>query len=111
MWKDFFYFSRRERQGILVLIVLIAGVFIGKFLFTPKKTEPIDINVVSNENNKSSENQEVIPEKATEPPVRKPYFYGNQKPDYSSSKPVQQTEKRTYYPPPAETRTPPKQNQ
>ena len=111
MWKDFFYFSRRERQGILVLIVLIAGVFIGKFLFTPKKTEPIDINVVPNENNKSSENQEVIPEKATEPPVRKPYFYGNQKPDYSSSKPVQQTEKRTYYPPPAETRTPPKQNQ
>ena len=36
MWKDFFYFSKREKQGILILIVLIAGVFIGKFLFTPK---------------------------------------------------------------------------
>jgi DNA uptake protein ComE-like DNA-binding protein len=36
MWKDFFYFSKRERQGIVVLIVLIAGIFIGKFLFSPK---------------------------------------------------------------------------
>jgi DNA uptake protein ComE-like DNA-binding protein len=38
MWKDFFYFSKRERQGLLVLIVFIAGVFVGKFLFTPSKT-------------------------------------------------------------------------
>ena len=36
MWKDFFYFSKREKQGILILIALILGVFIGKFLFTPK---------------------------------------------------------------------------
>jgi DNA uptake protein ComE-like DNA-binding protein len=35
MWKDFFYFSKRERQGIVVLIVLIAGIFIGKYLFYP----------------------------------------------------------------------------
>jgi DNA uptake protein ComE-like DNA-binding protein len=36
MWKDFFYFSKRERQGILILIAVIVGIFTGKFLFTPK---------------------------------------------------------------------------
>jgi len=111
MWKDFFYFSRRECQGILVLIVLIAGVFLGKFLFTPKKTEPVEIVVELSENNKSNENQEVISGKANEPMAKKPYAYGNQKPNYNSAKSVQQTEKRTYYPPPVESRTPPKQNQ
>lgn len=28
MWKDFFYFTRTERQGIIVLVVLILGIFI-----------------------------------------------------------------------------------
>jgi DNA uptake protein ComE-like DNA-binding protein len=42
MWKDFFYFSKRERQGILVLIALIAGIFLGKFLFTPKDSTPAE---------------------------------------------------------------------
>jgi hypothetical protein len=46
MWKDFFYFSKRERQGILILIVLIAGVFIGKFLFTPKVSPEDTSNIV-----------------------------------------------------------------
>ena len=27
MWKDFFYFTKTERQGIIVLVVLILGVF------------------------------------------------------------------------------------
>lgn len=27
MWKDFFYFTRTERQGIIVLVVLIIGLF------------------------------------------------------------------------------------
>jgi len=111
MWKDFFYFSRRERQGILVLVVLVAGVFFGKFLFTPKKTESVEVGAVSNENSKNSGNQEVISEKASESLVQKPYVTGSQKQSYNSPKPVQQTEKRTYYPPPPETRTPPKQNQ
>jgi DNA uptake protein ComE-like DNA-binding protein len=38
MWKDFFYFSKRERQGLLVLIVFISGIFVGKFLFTSSET-------------------------------------------------------------------------
>ena len=41
MWKDFFYFSRRERQGILLLIVFIIGIFLGKLIFKPSKENPI----------------------------------------------------------------------
>jgi competence ComEA-like helix-hairpin-helix protein len=47
MWKDFFYFSKRERQGLLVLIVFIAGIFLGKWLFTPKKTVAVEAEPVS----------------------------------------------------------------
>lgn len=39
-FKDFFYFSPRERRGILVLIALIVGVFIGKYLFGGTKHVP-----------------------------------------------------------------------
>ncbi|MDR2057684.1 MAG: helix-hairpin-helix domain-containing protein [Dysgonamonadaceae bacterium] len=41
-WKDFFYFSRRERRGILFLIVFVAGVFFGKYLFTPQTLPPVE---------------------------------------------------------------------
>lgn len=37
-WKDFFYFSRRERIGLLFLVSLVIGIIIGKFLF--EKREP-----------------------------------------------------------------------
>jgi DNA uptake protein ComE-like DNA-binding protein len=40
-WKDFFYFSRRERQGIILLLVFIAGIFIGKWIFSPAKPQPL----------------------------------------------------------------------
>jgi DNA uptake protein ComE-like DNA-binding protein len=33
MWKNFFYLSLREKQGILMLICVLAGVFIGRYLF------------------------------------------------------------------------------
>ena len=39
MWKDFFYFSKREKQGILLLIVLLGGIFIGRLLFAPSQTQ------------------------------------------------------------------------
>ncbi|MCL1939027.1 MAG: helix-hairpin-helix domain-containing protein [Candidatus Azobacteroides sp.] len=44
MWKDFFYFSRRERQGILLLIVFIGGVLAGKFFFSSSKSnlQPVE---------------------------------------------------------------------
>ena len=34
MWKDFFYFTKTERQGIIVLVVLILGTFAIPKLFT-----------------------------------------------------------------------------
>jgi len=48
MWKDFFSFTKQERQGILILLALIAGICIGKFAFSKK--EPI-----SEENNIAQE--------------------------------------------------------
>ena len=33
MWKDFFYFTKTERQGIIVLVVLILGVLLLPNLF------------------------------------------------------------------------------
>ena len=108
MWKDFFYFSRRERQGIIILIVLIAGVFLGKFLFTSK--EPTPANVES-ELSKSSENEEVTKENAKETNVKNLYSPSNKSGNYPTKKTNQPVEKRTYYPPPIETRASQKQNQ
>ncbi len=34
MWKDFFYFSKRERNGIIILIVFLLGIFVGKSIFS-----------------------------------------------------------------------------
>jgi len=102
IWKDFFYFSRRERQGIIVLIVLISGIFLGKYLFTPKTSDPVEVDV---ELSKNSENQEIISDNAKEQAITK------QQTHYASSKPNQPAEKRTYYPPPVESRASPKQNQ
>lgn len=41
-WKDFFYFSRREKTGIIVFVFFIAGVFVGKYLFTPDPLPPVE---------------------------------------------------------------------
>ena len=108
MWKDFFYFSRRERQGILILIVLITGVFLGKYLFSPKKTISTEVDIEFSENR---ENQEVIPEKTKEQENKNPYLPANKKTYYASTKPNQPAEKRSYYPSPAESHTATKQNQ
>jgi len=108
MWKDFFYFSRRERQGILILIVLIAGVFLGKFLFTPKKSEPVEVAIELNKNIESREN---IPEKVNEQMAQNPYPSTNQKNSYAPKKNNQQPEQRNYYPTPVESRAAPKQSQ
>ncbi|GHT53298.1 hypothetical protein AGMMS49982_15940 [Bacteroidia bacterium] len=41
MMKDFFYFSKRERQGIIVLLVLLVGIFLGKWFFSVPAAEPL----------------------------------------------------------------------
>ena len=40
MWKDFFSFTKQERLGIFILLALIAGICIGKFLFSKSGTIP-----------------------------------------------------------------------
>jgi len=107
MWKDFFYFSRRERQGILVLIVLIAGVFIGKFLFTPKM--PLSPKVEFDAG-KNVEKQEITTDKAKEREDQNGYAPAGEKTYYATTKPNRPDEKRTYYPPPDESHVLPKQN-
>ncbi|MDR0863401.1 MAG: helix-hairpin-helix domain-containing protein [Candidatus Symbiothrix sp.] len=92
-WKDFFYFSRRERQGILLLVVLISGIFLGKFIFSPSKT---DAPKEWEEMGKALPSDKAFAEDPEQPYVplyhsapreeRKTYYH-----------PPQQQEKRTYY--------------
>lgn len=45
MWKDFFYFSKTERQGIIVLVVLILGTCtISKVFSTHRAKEEMPLN-------------------------------------------------------------------
>ena len=97
MWKDFFYFSKREKQGILILIAVIAGVFIGKFLFTPK-VSPEDISTIVEDTTTVKSGQSFFKENKNYYEQTKPKTY-----DYRS-KP---TEKRTYYQQPEKTVEPP----
>lgn len=98
-WKDFFYFSRRERQGLLVLLILLIGIMIGKFLFNAPQPEtveqPSDPVVENNNPHFSSSEREipkienVEPKKKTTPPV------GNK--ETSTTNPEGESESRTYY--------------
>ena len=108
MWKDFFYFSRRERQGLLVLVALIAGVFLGKFLFMPKDPLPSSVESALNKNDGK---QEIIPQdKPNEQRNQTFYASVDQKPHYASTKSNSSPEKRSYYSPPAESKDLAKQN-
>ena len=88
-WKDFFYFSQKERQAILVLIVLLAGVFLGKYLFGKSLKEemlaeqtPPSLPIDSADNSRST-----VFEPKPETPT--PSYYPQSKP--------KQDETRTYY--------------
>ncbi|MDR0769261.1 MAG: helix-hairpin-helix domain-containing protein [Dysgonamonadaceae bacterium] len=95
MWKDFFYFSKREKQGILILIALVAGVCIGKFLFTPK----ISITGIPIDTTSVKKPEHSFPEENKHPCEKeKP---GN---NYVRS---EQEEKRTYYQQPGKRAEPP----
>ncbi|MDR0546643.1 MAG: helix-hairpin-helix domain-containing protein [Dysgonamonadaceae bacterium] len=88
-WKDFFYFSQRERRGILLLIVFLAGIFVGKLIFQSKNPESL-------ESNHHPENQ-LITDSAME---QSPYVPLYQQPEYRQKQayhPPKQPEKRTYY--------------
>ena len=62
MWKDFFSFTKQERQGILILLALIAGICIGKFFFSKK--EPVsDKNNIVQEQASEHEKEEKYAQK------------------------------------------------
>ena len=108
MWKDFFYFSKRERQAILIVIVFIAGVFLGKFLFTPAPLPPIeDLELQNKQERRTSEKNGSKTEYKT--PA---YSNVNQNP-YQPYRKQQnnQPEKRTYYQQSEKPEQTPKQNQ
>ena len=96
MWKDFFYFSKRERRGILFLIVLIAGIFLGKFLFAPQVT-----SLSSDELEKKNEFRKTILNQTGETKEEAGKNYpttSSQKTTHNrSSQQNKPEEKRTYY--------------
>ena len=109
MWKDFFYFSRRERQGIIVLITLIAGVFLGKFLFTPKNSNPAEVQEVLI---KSDENQNIASYTTKKQETKNQNLHASveQKTYYATTKPNQPAEKQSYFPSTDKSNVLPKQN-
>lgn len=101
MWKDFFYFSKRERQGIIILIALIAGVFMGKFLFTPK-VSPEGISNIPEDTTFVKEPKQVYFRENKN-------FYDQKKTKTYYSKPKPE-EKRTYFQQPEKTAEPPQKS-
>jgi DNA uptake protein ComE-like DNA-binding protein len=101
MWKDFFYFSNREKKGIVLLLAIVAGIFIGKFLFSPKPQSEI-INQQSEITNPQSETvnqnstivipQSELPEQQSKIENKNSSII-NQKSQISNT----QSETRTYY--------------
>jgi hypothetical protein len=92
MWKDFFYFSRRERQGVLLLVVFIAGIFLGKYVFSPSNPEALKESELVEENNSFV----VVPETPEE--TYTPFYNRQQtKSRKNIYNPPPQKEKRTYY--------------
>ena len=46
MWENFFYFTKREKSGLIFLIILIAGIFAGKFfLGKPENQLPEELRI------------------------------------------------------------------
>jgi DNA uptake protein ComE-like DNA-binding protein len=89
-WKDFFYFSRRERQGIVLLLIFIAGIFAGKRLFSPAKPQALD----GQEATEQATSQPLADPDSVKPPVYTPDTYKRNKPRYNQP---QQKQERTYY--------------
>ncbi|MDD3038471.1 helix-hairpin-helix domain-containing protein [Bacteroides sp.] len=58
MWKDFFYFTKTERQGIIVLVVLIIGAFSAPRLF--QLFIPAEENNLEKEENFEKEYEEFM---------------------------------------------------
>ena len=66
MWKDFFYFTKTERQGIIVLVVLILGVLSIPRLFTLFE-HPKEVDTTEQEKFEKEYNEFITSLKKTEP--------------------------------------------
>lgn len=89
-WKDFFHLSKRERRGLLLLFVLLAGIALGKWLFTSEPQTIIEYVPVQEPHASAS---------AYSTPERKTI----NKPEPKTSRPTKGAtlpppEERTYYP-------------
>ncbi len=101
MWKDFFYFTQREKQGILILTVLIAGIFSGKFFFSSKPSKAIvpefqvrtEVSGSQTTDSRSSPNTEERTYYQEDPSRKKSY----------QQRRKEVPEKRTYYQQPRDT--------
>ncbi|MDL2256943.1 helix-hairpin-helix domain-containing protein [Bacteroidales bacterium OttesenSCG-928-I14] len=99
-WKDFFYFTKREKRGILLLIVFIIGVFVGKWLFTPAPIPPIEVqqeNTNETVNQAIASNKNYTTNKETEPEkdIEKKVYNKKVRTKRTELPPPEQ---RTYYP-------------
>jgi DNA uptake protein ComE-like DNA-binding protein len=92
-WKNFFYFSRRERQGILLLIVFMAGVFAGKWLFAPEKPQPL----VAPERPERSDERSVSSPPQEERPAYTPLYTPRERAPRAAAFSPPEKEARTYY--------------
>ena len=61
MWKDFFSFTKKERQGIFVLIALIGGICIGKFFLSKEKPVSDEKNTIVENITEKQENRAEYP--------------------------------------------------
>ena len=102
-WKDFFYFSRRERQGLIVLLILLIGVFLGKFLFEEREPDPIeqlvDQTTETVRSNSSAVSYSSKNEVAMSEPAQKGSGSAKPKSNFNQTrpKPVVENSTRTYY--------------
>ena len=62
MWKDFFSFTKQERQGILLLLALISGICIGKFFFSKKESVSGENTVAQEQMSEYSKGEKYSPE-------------------------------------------------
>ena len=84
MWKNFFYFTKREKSGLIFLTILITGIFAGKFfLGKPENQLPEELRIET-ENTVGNSTAETISEQEKQSSYNKPYNNSNNKADNSS---------------------------
>lgn len=94
-WKDFFYFSRREQQAIVILIVLITGIFVGKYLFGKNSKDDVLIEQFSEIEESPAESKDST--KLVSEPVSQKLSTTYTSNVSSREKNQKHEEKRTYY--------------